>query len=39
MTDKDLYKPASNIIKNSHANEKIYEIGKPGSKKRLIISI
>ena len=25
MTYKDLYKPASNIIKNSHANEKIYE--------------
>ena len=25
MTDKDLYKPALDIVKNSHANEKIYE--------------
>ena len=25
MTDKDLYKPAPSIIKNSHANEEIYE--------------
>ena len=25
MTDKDLYKPALDIVKNSHANENIYE--------------
>ena len=25
MTDKDLYKPALDIVKNSHANEIIYE--------------
>ena len=25
MTDKDLYRPALDIVKNSHANEKIYD--------------
>ena len=37
MTDKDLYKPALDIVKSSHANEKIYETVSraEGSKKQI----